>query len=48
MIDLNEAGDGMEQTAPVWAVFGDLMSGLLGAFVPVSYTHLTLPTKRIV
>jgi flagellar motor protein MotB len=25
--------DGLEQTAPVWAVFGDLMSGLLGAFV---------------
>lgn len=24
---------GLEQTAPVWAVFGDLMSGLLGAFV---------------
>lgn len=24
---------GMEQAAPVWAVFGDLMSGLLGAFV---------------
>ncbi len=23
----------IEQTAPVWAVFGDLMSGLLGAFV---------------
>ncbi|WP_153233813.1 OmpA family protein [Glaciimonas soli] len=23
----------MEHTAPVWAVFGDLMSGLLGAFV---------------
>ena len=22
-----------EQTAPVWTVFGDLMSGLLGAFV---------------
>ena len=22
-----------EQTAPVWAVFGDLMAGLLGAFV---------------
>ena len=35
MIDLNEAGDGMEQTAPVWAVFGDLMSGLLGAFVVI-------------
>ena len=31
MIDLNEAGDGMEQTAPVWAVFGDLMSGQTGA-----------------
>ena len=25
--------DTIEQTAPVWAVFGDLMSGLLGAFV---------------
>lgn len=25
--------DSIEQTAPVWAVFGDLMSGLLGAFV---------------
>ena len=24
---------GVEPTAPVWAVFGDLMSGLLGAFV---------------
>ena len=24
---------GTEHTAPVWAVFGDLMSGLLGAFV---------------
>ena len=24
---------GIEQTAPIWAVFGDLMSGLLGAFV---------------
>jgi flagellar motor protein MotB len=25
--------DGIEQAAPIWAVFGDLMSGLLGAFV---------------
>lgn len=33
MMDLDERGDGMEQTAPVWAVFADLMSGLLGAFV---------------
>lgn len=30
---LDEREDGIEQTAPVWAVFGDLMSGLLGAFV---------------
>lgn len=29
------ADDSMEQTAPVWAVFGDLMAGLLGAFVLV-------------
>ena len=33
MSALSEADDGMEQTAPIWAVFGDLMSGLLGAFV---------------
>ena len=25
--------DGTDRTAPVWAVFGDLMSGLVGAFV---------------
>ena len=30
-MDLGESG--VEQTAPVWAVFGDLMAGLLGAFV---------------
>lgn len=30
---MEDSGTGMEQTAPVWAVFGDLMSGLLGAFV---------------
>ena len=36
MIGLEEDMDGMaEQTAPVWAVFGDLMAGLLGAFVLV-------------
>lgn len=27
--------DGVESTAPVWAVFGDLMAGLVGAFVLV-------------
>ena len=31
--DALEADDVIEQTAPVWAVFGDLMAGLLGAFV---------------
>ncbi|MBP6502170.1 MAG: OmpA family protein [Rhodoferax sp.] len=30
---MDELDAGSEQTAPVWAVFGDLMSGLLGAFV---------------
>ena len=33
MTELEERDDGIEQTATVWAVFGDLMSGLLGAFV---------------
>ncbi len=28
-----ESDAGVEDTAPVWAVFGDLMAGLLGAFV---------------
>ena len=35
MIDSYDDDNGMEQTAPVWAVFGDLMAGLLGAFVLV-------------
>lgn len=30
-----DSDDGVEQTAPVWAVFGDLMASLLGAFVLV-------------
>ena len=30
---LDDRDEGLEQTAPVWAVFGDLMAGLLGAFV---------------
>lgn len=32
---MEDIDSGLEQTAPVWAVFGDLMSGLLGAFVLV-------------
>ena len=35
MIDHDDSDDTLAQTAPVWAVFGDLMSGLLGAFVLV-------------
>ncbi|MEB0134508.1 OmpA family protein [Actimicrobium sp. CCC2.4] len=30
---MDDSDGGIEHTAPVWAVFGDLMSGLLGAFV---------------
>ncbi|MFC5300853.1 OmpA family protein [Azospira restricta] len=30
---MEEIDGSIEQTAPVWAVFGDLMAGLLGAFV---------------
>lgn len=32
-MDLEERDDAIEQSGPVWAIFGDLMSGLLGAFV---------------
>jgi len=35
MSDLEDRDDTIEQTAPVWAVFGDLMAGLVGAFVLV-------------
>ncbi len=30
---MDDTEAGTEQTAPIWAAFGDLMSGLLGAFV---------------
>lgn len=30
---MDHSDGGIEHTAPVWAAFGDLMSGLLGAFV---------------
>ena len=33
MTGVDDTDDAMEQTAPVWAVFGDLMAGLLGAFM---------------
>lgn len=30
---MEDLESGVDQTTPVWAIFGDLMSGLLGAFV---------------
>jgi flagellar motor protein MotB len=33
MSELDERDGSLEETAPVWAVFGDLMAGVLGAFV---------------
>ncbi|MDT7838018.1 OmpA family protein (plasmid) [Aquabacterium sp. OR-4] len=32
-LDAGLAEDGLDASTPVWAVFGDLMAGLLGAFV---------------
>lgn len=32
-MSIDESNAGLQDSAPVWAVFGDLMSGLLGAFV---------------
>ena len=36
---MDEIDGGIEHAAPIWAVFGDLMSGLLGAFV-LSLTYI--------
>ena len=33
---MEDVDAGIEHGAPVWAVFGDLMSGLLGAYTPRS------------
>ena len=45
---MEDVDAGIEQTAPAWAVFGDLMSGLLGSFVlllvGVLIVHLQLVT----
>ena len=32
-VDDTAIDDGLGETAPVWAVFGDLMAGVVGAFV---------------
>jgi flagellar motor protein MotB len=37
MIGFDDGADETEATAPGWAVFGDLMSGLLGAFVLILF-----------
>ena len=34
--------DGVEQAAPVWAVFGDLMAGVVGAFVLILISVLAM------
>lgn len=38
----DELDDGLEAGAPVWAVFGDLMAGLLGAFVLILMCALAM------
>ena len=38
----DELDDGVEPTTPVWAVFGDLMAGLLGAFVLILVCALAM------
>ena len=43
MMELDDSDDAAQQVAPVWAVFGDLMSGLLGAFVLILVGVLVVP-----
>jgi len=38
----DELDDGLDSTVPVWAVFGDLMAGLLGAFVLILVCALAM------
>lgn len=49
MLDDVDTDGGLEAATPVWAVFGDLMSGLLGAFVLILLfalaSQLELATK---
>ena len=54
LVDSGIAGRGHRKTLlePKWTQCGIYMIGDVGgipnAWIPVSYTHLTLPTKRIV
>ena len=47
MIGMDEVDDTIEQTATVWAVFGDLMAGLLGAFVLVLVGMLVMQVDLV-
>jgi flagellar motor protein MotB len=47
MIGMDEVDDTTEQTATVWAVFGDLMAGLLGAFVLVLVGMLVMQVDLV-
>ena len=47
MTSLDEVDDTTEQTATVWAVFGDLMAGLLGAFVLVLVGMLVMQVDLV-
>jgi len=47
MIGMDEVDDTSEQTATVWAVFGDLMAGLLGAFVLVLVGMLVMQVDLV-
>jgi flagellar motor protein MotB len=38
----SQEDDGVEQAAPVWAVFGDLMAGVVGAFVLILISVLAM------
>ncbi|MDO9316476.1 MAG: OmpA family protein [Burkholderiaceae bacterium] len=42
MTAYDELDDGVEPATPVWAVFGDLMAGLLGAFVLILVCALAI------
>ncbi len=47
MIGMDEVDNTTEQSATVWAVFGDLMAGLLGAFVLVLVGMLVMQVDLV-
>lgn len=42
ILDSDSEDEGLETTAPMWAVFGDLMSGVVGAFVLILISVLAM------